>query len=524
MKKVLFLFLIVIVFMKVCTCVAVPVVDFVDKTKKYDCRILPGGKSVAISNCRSLGTNNYFNVRGIVHIPDTVINPANDKKYVVTTIDTLAYVNCDEAPFSVQMGNNITSILHRAFNNSYLDEITMGKNIRKIGDSAFMFFSTKVKGALKSITLKCLAPPILDRKNYTFRNVSPTITFNVPCGATQMYKADVAWKMNLDLIPEAQFVEVVPVLDIKYNDYQGVVDVTKYNTCEDHDIIFEAIPNEHYIFYKWSDGDETNPRTITMSEDDTLSALFKAEQYTITLSCDGEQGSVSGMGVYDYDEEVTIKAEAKEGYEFVRWSDGNIESTRSFVIQENIDLTALFQIKRCVVSLSCDENQGMVSGSGTYDYGKEVTIEAVAYEGYVFDRWSDGDTTNPRTIVVKEAITLEAFLKTRKYSLHLTCDEEQGMVVGAGEYDYNAQVMIVAFPYTTYEFYQWSDGSRTNPRTIIITEDTSLEALFRLKGTPLPSIIEDEVSTKIRKVVRDGQMIIIGTDGHEYKVTGEMIK
>ena len=39
------------------------------------------------------------------------------------------------------------------------------------------------------------------------------------------------------------------------------------------------------------------------------------------------------------------------------------------------------------------------------------TIEAVAIEGFEFDRWSDGNTENPRTIVLTEDTKLYAYFK-----------------------------------------------------------------------------------------------------------------
>ena len=58
-----------------------------------------------------------------------------------------------------------------------------------------------------------------------------------------------------------------------------------------------------------------------------------------------------------------------------------------------------------------NEKMGTVVGSGTYDYGTEVTIEAIANVGYLFVQWSDGNTENPRTIVVTEDVELQAEFK-----------------------------------------------------------------------------------------------------------------
>ncbi len=52
--------------------------------------------------------------------------------------------------------------------------------------------------------------------------------------------------------------------------------------------------------------------------------------------------------------------------------------------------------------------QGSTSGSGVYPYGKAITIEAIPAEGYVFLRWDDDDTSNPRTVRVEKAVTYTA--------------------------------------------------------------------------------------------------------------------
>ena len=77
------------------------------------------------------------------------------------------------------------------------------------------------------------------------------------------------------------------------------------------------------------------------------------------------------------------------------------------MVTEDVELTAEFAINQYEVSVTSGEN-GYVTGSGTYDYGTEVTIEAIANEGYHFVEWSDGNTENPRTIVVTEDVELTA--------------------------------------------------------------------------------------------------------------------
>ena len=55
-----------------------------------------------------------------------------------------------------------------------------------------------------------------------------------------------------------------------------------------------AHPKECNYFFRWSDGNTDNPRTITVNSDAIYTAMFKAEQYTISVeSADETQGSVS---------------------------------------------------------------------------------------------------------------------------------------------------------------------------------------------------------------------------------------
>lgn len=52
--------------------------------------------------------------------------------------------------------------------------------------------------------------------------------------------------------------------------------------------------------------------------------------------------------------------------------------------------------------MSSDEKMGYVEGTGTYDVNSNAKIEAVAYEGYRFISWNDGNTMNPRVIDVTQ--------------------------------------------------------------------------------------------------------------------------
>lgn len=64
--------------------------------------------------------------------------------------------------------------------------------------------------------------------------------------------------------------------------------------------------------------------------------------YTVSLSA-GAGGTVSGGGQYEAGTVVEITAEAEAGYTFEKWSDGDMNATRSITVNGDIELSASFK-------------------------------------------------------------------------------------------------------------------------------------------------------------------------------------
>ena len=61
------------------------------------------------------------------------------------------------------------------------------------------------------------------------------------------------------------------------------------------------------------------------------------------------------------------------------------------------------------VTLSANNAEwGVVAGGGEFVEGTEIQIMATANSGFHFEKWSDDDTNNPRTITVSKNIALIA--------------------------------------------------------------------------------------------------------------------
>ena len=74
------------------------------------------------------------------------------------------------------------------------------------------------------------------------------------------------------------------------------------------------------------------------------------------------------------------------------------------------------------------------------------------------------------------------------FSLQAMADTNQGFVTGSGIYDSLTSVTIEAMPNYGYRFVKWDDDNTDNPRTIVLTQDTILSAIFTTFDTTYTSV------------------------------------
>ena len=277
-----------------------------------------------------------------------------------------------------------------------------------------------------------------------------------------------------------------------------------------------ATPAEGYHFVKWSDGDTNPTRTITVTDNVTLTAEFAINVYTVTLST--QNGTVTGAGEYEHGTEVTLTATPNEGYHFVKWSDGETNVTRSITVTSNVTLTAEFAINVYTVTLTAEN--GIVTGDGEYNHGTEVTLTATPNEGYHFVKWSDGDTNPTRTITVTDNVTLTAEFAINVYTVTLTA--ENGTVTGDGEYNHGTEVTLTAIPNEGYHFVKWSDGVIEATRTITVIADVTLTAEFELDALVE---VDDVVESHIIAYSHNQTLYVEGVTGDYYvlDMTGNVV-
>lgn len=148
-------------------------------------------------------------------------------------------------------------------------------------------------------------------------------------------------------------------------------------------ITIEACPKEGYLFVQWSDGVTDNPRVITMPEHNLyldpiveVDESFVPKGAIITADATEGQGSIIGFtsGWYTEGTQLSITAQAAEGYEFVQWSDGVTDNPRSITVEDgkNLSITAIFK------------NTGDTTGIEELNHKSEIINQKFLKDGLLF--------------------------------------------------------------------------------------------------------------------------------------------
>ncbi len=160
-------------------------------------------------------------------------------------------------------------------------------------------------------------------------------------------------------------------------------------------------------------------------------------------------------------------------------------NTNNAQVTLTVDLKKLihyYQVETSVVG------NGTVTEGGTYAEGTEITLTATPDEGYQFTQWSDGNTDNPRTLVLTQDTSLVAYFEI----IYLQPD-------------------TVTLCYG--ETYQWHDKTYDASGVYIDTLSSGVATLYL---TILPQVEE----TIEEATICSGETYTWQADGKEYAESG----
>ena len=134
-------------------------------------------------------------------------------------------------------------------------------------------------------------------------------------------------------------------------------------------------------------------------------------------------GNATGAGEYTHGDNATLVATPHTGHKFMAWyeSGANVSTSQTYSFEVRKDRTLEPRYNKTKHTLTVVNG----TGSGSYDYGAVVTIEASNLANKEFYQWSDGNTSKNRQVTVTGNATYTAMYKNITYTYKISANPTQ---------------------------------------------------------------------------------------------------
>ena len=339
----------------------------IDKYAFADCLSL---NTISVPNSVTrIGQSTFKNCTSLLEV--TLSNEMN-------TLEKETFQDCSSLKF-VRLGGKLTTIGESVFSAcTALNEITLPASVKSIGENAFA-------GCNKLYDIYCYAmePPTAYESSFANYNAF----LHVPCDNQRVYLLDILFG-NFKYV-ECIEAETAPtdtvVVTPSFNDAEFIwpsnssADSYTLAISKDGEIFCTLTFNANgqltgIAFVPSRNGQHNAPAAAQTANGFafTVTGLDEGANYTydlliqdrsgntlqsysgefrtrstndrtVTVEYDAAQGQVTGAGTYLVGDTVTLTATPNDGYRFVRWSNEVEDNPYTFVISDNVTLSAEFE-------------------------------------------------------------------------------------------------------------------------------------------------------------------------------------
>lgn len=255
-----------------------------------------------------------------------------------------------------------------------------------------------------------------------------------------------------------------------------------------------ASANPGFRFVNWTENGVQVSTAPTYgfgaTRDRDLVANFQ-EQCTLSLvqTSGGSISQTAGGANGDCGRTVTVSASPNSGFTFQGWSNGSGSNPQTFLLNQNLSLSASFaSIPSYPVTVIANPvGGGQVTGAGNYQQGSTATITATPNTGYYFVIWTDngfqGSSSASYSFTVNAAHDFVGYFVLFVYSITTSASPAQGgTTTGDNGYQHGDPVTVTATPSPGYHFVDWTENgvevSTTPTYTFTATANRALVAVF----------------------------------------------
>ena len=447
------------------------------------------------NNVTTIGNSAFYNCTGLT----SVTLPNN-----VTTIGNSAFYNCTGLT-SVTLPNSVDTIGAQAFYNTGLTSITIPENVRYIGSNAF---GIDVYGNQSS----SLTTVVWNAKNVTIEFDDWGLYFHPFSGCNNI--STVTFGDSVQMIPNHLFPSVSENItpNVYYGrDIESWINIERPYTPYDYHSIFG------YRYYNLYINNQlvTNldiPNTVDTIQAGTFYGCNSIQSITIptqiefidnyafccwnlnsvtwnAINCNVEEPAFGDCGSGNINSLVLgDSVQVIPNYAFMGFGITNVNLPNSLTsigehaFEECINLASI-TIPSQVTTIG---NGAFAECTNLRSITMEPTVPPTIYTG-TFYGVGTGVSVNVPCGTVEDYSSAPFWFNFSNIRQSSECfrtitvislNTSQGTVLGGGSYEYGSTATIAAIPKSGYQFYQWNDGDVSNPRSLVVSSDSSFIATF----------------------------------------------
>ena len=372
----------------------------------------------AFDNCDNLQYNEYDSVLYLGNTDNPYLMLIKAKSTDIESckigdgcrfIDNSAFMNCKKLK-SITIPNGVTNIGENAFYScEKLATINIPESVRSIGQYAFY--------NCESLTSITIPDGVTAIENSAFYNCRSLASVTIPNSITSIGNwafshcpmTEINISESVTKIGEGALYDCDKLNQIKIPNSVTNIGERAFSGCDNLTIFCEAESKPEGWDEEWN----SSGRPVIWGFDPSTKI------FNVALSANSEwRGTVKGSGLAVEGSKVTITATPKEGYHFVKWSNGLTTDTATITVTSDTTLVAEFaEDKYWTVTLSANIEHGRVDKiSGSNLDGSIFTAYASPFPGYKFVKWSNGLTTDTISITLTSDTTLTAEFAEKVYA------------------------------------------------------------------------------------------------------------
>ena len=255
-----------------------------------------------------------------------------------------------------------------------------------------------------------------------------------------------------------------------------------------------------YTFVDWVDVNQISASQITISENITLTAVWRVSDYTITLDVAGGEPEESITGPYE--SAIRLPAAKRPGYTLLGWYLGNqrIPYTTTVPLGDQT-YTARWEANLYTLTMTNTINDETSTITAAYD--SPIVVPLYTLEGYTFKGWFEGGTNVSFNRMPLGDRTIRAIMEPNPFTI--TFDTQGAPAIASLTAPYMSDISLPIPEYENHTFEGW----------LLNGEKATLSTMPLNGATLVASWVKDEQTITFTSSVGNAPAPITSAIGEE---------